>query len=174
MADINFNTTPGQPIAREQMIAYLNTGESGTPVWSAIGRRVTDSSMEMDWSRESEKDILGDTFNTMKKPIITQSFDPLPLDAIDTAAVKIWNLAVKDQDAQALSSMDMLIAHFYADETKNFAERYEACSIEVTSLGGEGGGNMTMPITVTYGGTRTKGSVTRTGKTVEFTPEEEG
>lgn len=172
MADINFNTTPGQPIARELLIAYLNTGgSSGDPVWSPIGNRVEDSSEEFDWSEESTQDILGTTRTTMKKPVITQSFDPLPLDADDTAAQKIWNLAVKEQNAQALSSQDMLIAHFYADNTKNFAERYDSCSVRVTSLGGEGGGNISMPIEVTYGGNRTVGTVSRSGGTVEFTPD---
>ena len=41
-----------------------------------------------------------------------------------------------------------------------FAERYKACAVEISSLGGDGGGNLTMPINVTYGGERTVGSVT--------------
>ena len=125
MADLEFNTTSGQTIARELLIAYLNTGTPSAPVWSAIGKRVEDSSAEMDWAQESKQDILGNTFTTMKKPTITQTFDPIPLDAGDAAAVKLWNLAVKDHDAQALSNQDMLIAHFYATSSQaNFAERY--------------------------------------------------
>lgn len=174
MADINFNTPAGQPIARELLIAYLNTGNSGSPVWSPIGNRVEDSSEEFDWSEETTQDILGKTRTTMKKPTITQSFDPLPLDADDTAAQYVWNLAVKEQNAQALASQDMLIAHFYADESRNFAERYDSCAIRVTSLGGEGGGNISMPIEVTYGGNRTVGTVTRSGGTVEFTESKDG
>lgn len=164
-----FNTPAGQPIARELLIAYINTGGSeGSPTWSAIGNRVEDSSEEFDWSEESTQDILGTTRTTMKKPIITQSFDPLPLDADDTAAQYIWDLAVKQQNAQALAAQDMLIAHFYADESRNFAERYDGCSVRVTSLGGEGGGNISMPIEVTYGGKRTVGTVSNEGGTVTF------
>ena len=48
MADLTFNTTPGQTVGREMLIAYLNTGESGSPKWSAIGKRVEDSSAEYD------------------------------------------------------------------------------------------------------------------------------
>lgn len=62
MADIAFNTTEGQTIARELMIAYLNTGTKEAPVWSAIGKRVEDSSAEMDWSTETIQDILGNTY----------------------------------------------------------------------------------------------------------------
>ncbi len=162
MADLTFNTTEGQTIGRELLIAYLNTGTTETPVWSAIGKRVEDSSAEMDWSQESSQDVLGNTFTTMKKPTITQTFDPIPLDAGDPAAVKMWNLAVKDHDAQALSNQDMLIAHFYADSgDAMFAERYSGSAIAVTSIGGEGGGTLNIATEITYGGTRTLGTVTK-------------
>lgn len=112
MPDLTFTTPEGQTIDRELLIAYLNTGSSESPVWSAIGKRVEDTSEEMDWSQESKQDVLGNTFTTMKKPVITQTFDPIPLDAGDAAAVKMWNLAVKDHDAQALANQDMMIGHF--------------------------------------------------------------
>lgn len=173
MADITFNTTEGQTIARELLIAYINVAETkDPPEWAAIGKRVEDSSAEYDWGEETTQDILGNTFTTMKKPTITQSFDPLPLDAGDTASKHIWKLAVHDQDAQALANQDMLIAHFYtSDESKNFAERYESCAVRVTGLGGEGGGNIDMPIEVTYGGTRTLGTVTNADGTITFAKE---
>ena len=173
MADIDFVTTAGQTIKRELLIAYLNTGTTATPVWSAIGKRVEDSSTEYDWETETKRDILGSTYTTLKKPTITQSFEPCELDAGDVGQVKLWNLAVKDQDAQALAAQDMLIVHFYADD--NFAERYESCAIEITGLGGEGGGNIGMPINVTYGGTRTLGTVTKsTAGVITFTPDVTG
>lgn len=168
MADISFTTDAGKTIARELLIAYLNTGTTAEPVWSAIGKRVEDSDTEYDWDTETKRDILGATYGRMKKPTITQTFDPCELDAGDVAQVKLWNLAVKDQDAQALANQDMLIVHFYAGS--NFAERYESCMIEITGLGGEGGGDIEMPINVTYGGTRTTGTASKTaGGVVTFT-----
>lgn len=170
MPDTTFSTESGQTIAREKLIAYLNTGTNSTPVWSAIGKRVEESSAEYDWNRESSQDILGNTNSTMKKPVITQTFDPLPLEAGDAALEKLWNLAVKDQDAQSLAAQDMLIVHLYAGATA-FAERYSACAIQVSSLGGSGGGSIEMPIEVTYGGTRTVGTATASDGTVTFTPD---
>ena len=172
MADYTFNTTPGQTVARELLIAYLNTGTSAEPTWSPIGKRVEDSSAEYDWSDETKQDILGSTWGTMKKPIITQTFDPCELDAGDEAQKKIWDLAVVKQDAQALANMDMLIVHLYAGtaNTAVFAERYESCMVKPSSLGGEGGGNIGMPIDVTYGGKRTIGTASVSGGTVTFTP----
>ena len=173
MADYTFNTTPGQTVARELLIAYLNTGTNSAPTWSPIGKRVEDSSAEYDWSDETKQDILGSTWGTMKKPIITQTFDPCELDAGDESQKKIWDLAVVKQDAQALANMDMLIVHLYAGtaNTAVFAERYESCMIKPSSLGGEGGGNIGMPIDVTYGGKRTVGTAAVSNGTVTFTPE---
>lgn len=169
MADLTFNTPAGQTIARELLIAYLNTGTSSTPIWSAIGKRVEDSDAEYDWDTETKRDILGAIRNRMKKPTVTQSFDPCELDSGDAAQVKLWNMAVKDQDAQALANLDMLIVHFYAGQ--NFAERYDSCMVEVSSLGGEGGGDIGMPINVTYGGERTLGTAAKAADgTVTFTP----
>lgn len=72
----NFNTPAGQTIARELMIAYLNTGTESAPVWSPFGKRTSDSSIDYDWGEDTSKDILGNTWTTMKKPTMTQSFDP--------------------------------------------------------------------------------------------------
>lgn len=171
MADLEFNTASGQTVDRELLIAYLNTGTTSAPVWSPLGSRVTDSSMEYDWQEESNKDILGTTRSTMKKPIITQPFDPCDLDAGDAAVLKIWNLAVKEQNVSALTNQDMLIVHLYAGtkDTAAFAERYSACMVKPSSLGGEGGGFVGMPMDVTYGGTRTVGTAAVSAGTVTFT-----
>lgn len=173
MADYTFNTTPGQTVARELLIAYLNTGTNSEPTWSPIGKRVEDSTAEYDWGEETKQDILGSTWATMKKPVITQTFDPCELDAGDEAQKKIWELAVVRHDAQALANMDMLIVHLYAGTSKTavFAERYESCMVKPSSLGGEGGGNIGMPIDVTYGGKRTVGTAAVSNGTVTFTPE---
>lgn len=171
MADLEFNTASGQTVDRELLIAYLNTGTTSAPVWSPLGSRVTDSSMEYDWQEESSKDILGTTRSTMKKPIITQTFDPCDLDAGDAAVLKIWNLAVKEQNVAALTNQDMLIVHLYAGtkDTAAFAERYSACMVKPSSLGGEGGGFVGMPMDITYGGARTVGTAAVSAGTVTFT-----
>lgn len=171
MADYEYGAA-GASVARELLIAYLNVGTAAEPSWAPLGRRVTDSSQEFDWDEDSAQDILGNVYTTMKKPVITQSFEPWELTGGDTAQAKIYNLAVVQQDAQALCNLDMLIAHFYTAAGKNggsFAERYSACSVRPSGLGGEGGGNLGMSVEVTYGGTRTVGTVSRSGGAVTFT-----
>lgn len=168
--DLTFTTPSGQTIDRGLMVAYLNTGETSTPTWYPIGKRVESADREYDWSQESLQDILGNTWTTMKKPIMTDSYDPIPLDAGDAAAVKLWNLGVKDQNAQALTNQDMLIAHYYT--TGNWAERYSGCAVAVTRIGGDGGGNLEISTEITYGGERTLGTVKNTAGTVTFAPDE--
>ena len=97
----------------------------------------------------------------------------IDLDAGDVAQLKLWNLAIKYQTYAALAAQDMLIVHLYAGtaNTAVFAERYDACAVRPTGLGGEGGGVVGMPIDVTYGGKRTVGTASvSTAGVVTFTP----
>ena len=171
MPDLTFNTVAGQTIAREMLVVYLNTGTFQTPVWSPLGKRVEDSDVSYDWQSETRNDILGATYTNMRKPQITESFDPWDLDGGDVALVKLWNLAIKDQDVQALSAQDLLLVHLYAGtaDTAMFAERYPSSAVEMTRLGGEGGGNVTGGVNVTFGGTRTTGTAAISNGTVTFT-----
>lgn len=169
MADMTFNTAAGAVVERKLLILYLNTGTSEAPAWSPIGKRVEDSSAEYDWGEESKTDIFGNTYTTMKKPTITQSFDPCELDSGDVAQVRIWNQSIKDQDVAAMTNNDLLVVHAYAGtaDTGVFAERYDACMVKPSSLGGSS--NVGMPIDVTFGGKRTTGTASVGDGGVSFT-----
>lgn len=172
MSEYTFNTTAGQTIDRKLYLCCGNSGTYASPVWGKLGKRVEDSSSEMDWSEETKQDILGDTYSTMKTPIITQTFDPCELDSGDEYQKHIWQLAVVEQNAAALCNQDLLLIHLYAVDSNGnaFAERYPSSMVKPSSLGGEGGGALTMPVDVTFGGTREVGtaSVSSDG-TVTFT-----
>lgn len=171
--DFNFTTPAGQTVERQLYLCFGNSGTADTPKWGALGRRVEDSSAEMNWNEETKQDILGDTYTTMKKPIISQTFDPCELDSGDEYQQKIWNLAVVDQDAAALCNQDLLRVHLYTKDENGraFAERFHSCMVKPTSLGGQGGGTLTMPIDVTFGGEREVGTAAvGADKSVTFTP----
>lgn len=169
MADMTFNTPAGQVVDRKLLILYLNTGTNSAPVWSPVGKRVEESSMEYDYSEESKVDIFGEIYTNMKKPVITQSFEPCELDSGDAAQVKIWNQSIKEQNVAAMANNDLLVVHAYAGtaDTAVFAERYESCMVKSASLGGSS--NVGMPIDVTYGGTRTIGTAAIADGAVTFT-----
>lgn len=169
MPDLNFNTPAGQAIERALMVAFLNTSTPSAPTWSPMGSSVNDSAVGYDWQKDSSTDILGVRHSHMKKPEITQTFSAEGLSSDDAALVKIWNLGVKEQNYTALANQDVLIVHKYAGTT-NFAERYTGASVALTSLGGDGGGNLTAEYEVEYAGARTTGSVTvGDGGAVTFT-----
>ena len=165
MADLTFNTAANAVVSRKLLLLFLNTGTADAPVWSRVGKRVEDSSMEYDWGKETKTDIFGDTWPTMKDPVITQS----ELDSDDDAQVKIWNMAIRGHDISAMNNNDMLVVHAYAGtkDTAVFAERYGSCAVTPTGLGGSS--TVGMPIEVTFGGTRTTGTAAVSGKTVTFT-----
>ncbi len=169
-----FKTPPGQTIDRKLYLCCGNYGTPEAPQWGKLGKRVEDSSAEMDWSEETKQDVLGDTYTTMKKPVISQTFDPCELDSGDEYQQKVWKLAVVDQDAPALCSQDLLRIHLYAvdEEGRPFAERFHSSMVKPSGLGGEGGGSLTMPIDITFGGVRETGtaSVAADGA-ITFTPE---
>lgn len=64
-----FTAPDGQAIERKLFLCCGNSGTYASPTWGKVGRRVEDSSAEMDWQEESKKGIYGDTFSTMKTPI---------------------------------------------------------------------------------------------------------
>ena len=174
MADnLKFNTTENQTVDRDLLILCLNTGTSEAPVWSPVGKRVSDSSMEYDWSEETNTDILGDTYTTLSKPKVSQAFEPWTLDAGDKAQVKVWNDSIRNQDTNAMACNDMLVLHLYAGtvDTAIFAERYASCTVKPNSLGGAGGGKLGMPINVSFGGTRTTGTASIKDGAFTFTPD---
>lgn len=171
MADLTFNTAAGTTVERKLLILYLNTSTTAEPAWSAIGKRVEDSSMEYDWGEETKTDIFGETYTTMKAPTITQTFDPCELDSGDAAQLKIWNQSIKDQDVAAMTNNDLLVVHTYAGTADSavFAERYTSCMVKPSGLGGSA--NVGMPIDVTFGGKRTKGTAALADSGITFTAE---
>ena len=171
MVDLTFNTAPGNTVARKLLILYMNTGTKDVPVWSPIGKRVEDSSMEYDWAEESSTDIFGNTYTKYKPPVITQTFEPCDLEASDAALVKIWNQSIKNQDTGAMTNNDLLVVHAYAGtaDTAVFAERYPNSAIKPSGLGGSA--NVGMPLEVTFGGDREVGTASVSDGTVTFTKE---
>lgn len=167
--DMTFNTKPGSVVERKLLILYLNLGTAEAPEWSPIGKRVEDSSAEYDWGEESKTDIFGNTYTTMKAPIISQSFDPCELDGGDLAQVRIWNQSICNQDVAAMTNNDLLVVHAYAgdEESGVFAERYPASTIKPSGLGGSS--NVGMPMDVTFGGKRAIGTAKVSNGTVTFT-----
>lgn len=164
-------TGEGVSATREMMITFLNTGATDAPVWSAMGAKVTDSSVEYDWSIENNTDILGNAYTTAKTAQMSQSFSGNEVIAGDSVMNHLVNLAVVQKDAAKLVNQDCLVVHLYLqdDNGKSFAERYPASAVVPTTIGGEGGAALVTDIDVTYGGARAVGTAEKTTDGIQFT-----
>jgi hypothetical protein len=173
--DLTFNVGENKPAKTEALAAFLNVGTKDKPDWAILGIRVTSSSAEMDWQKEEFTDITGKVYASIKTPIINQTFDGWTINGGDRAQQHIWNLGVRNQDTASLQAQDVLRVHFYAGtSTAPFAERFDASTVLISSLGGDSGGNLNMPISVTCGGTRSVGTATSADGVVTFTPDSTG
>lgn len=168
-------TGDGISATREMLITFLDTGTTETPVWSAMGAKVTDSNIEYDWGLETITDILGVNHTKAKTAQMNQSFSGSEIVAGDSVMNHLVDLAVVQKDPAKLVNQDCLIVHVYLKNSDgaSFAERYPASSVVPTTVGGEGGGALVSDIDVTYGGARAVGSAKVSDGTVTFTPEVE-
>ena len=151
---------------REYLLLAVNTGSAETPVWSLVGTRVESSDLEYDYSQENGQDILGNAYTTLRKPILSQSFDSVPFIGGDPVLENIYT-NTRAQDISAMTNYDCLLIHRYSGTAGTQssgasydAERYAASAILCTSQGGEGGGYLNYGLECTFGGTRTLGSAT--------------
>lgn len=166
-------TGDGVSATREMMITYVNTGTAEAPVWAAMGAKVTDSSIEYDWSIENNTDILGNAYTSAKTAQMSQSFSGNEIIAGDSVMNHLVDLAVVQKDAAKLVNQDCLVVHLYLQDEngKTFAERYPASAVVPTTIGGEGGGALVTDIDVTYGGVRAVGTAEKTESGVNFAPD---
>lgn len=172
----NFNIVTageGASASREMMITYLNAGTADAPVWSPMGAKVNDSSIEYDWGVETSTDILGNTYATAKTATMTQNFSGSEIIAGNDVMNRLTDLAIVKKSAALLVNQDCLIVHVYLKNNSDeaFAERYPASSVIPTSLGGAGGGSLVTDISVTYGGSREVGTAAVANGVVTFTKE---
>lgn len=167
------NETSYNTIDRADLMAYINVSESKeTPDWAPLGIGAESGSHSYDWQNESKTDIWGNVYNNMKKPIVSLELDPWPVSGNDKAQKHIWVLGVANQDHVKLSAQDILLVHKYVSVGETaaayFAERYNASSITINNIGGDGGGVLTDGCTLTCGGERSVGKATLADGTVSY------
>lgn len=169
MAEMTYSWI-GKNVERKMLILYLNmeSGREGPERWKPVGIGTPDSSMEYDWGEESKTDIFGNTYTTLKTPVVSQSFDPWPLGIEDDAQKLIWANAIAEQDVSAVANYDLLVVHTYVtnDDGNAFAERYKKSMVKPSRLGGSS--VVDMALDVTFGGERYIGNAVIEGETITF------
>lgn len=165
----------GKSAKREMLITALNTGTSSSPAWSAIGKKVEESSISLDWGEETKEDILGHVYTNAKKPTKEQEFSGNNFIGGDDFMNYVADLVIVREDYVAITQQECMIIHTYLTDSagKAFAERYSECALLMSTIGGEGGGVIVSDVTVKFGGTRTTGTATYSADGgITFTPDE--
>lgn len=163
MDKFEFTVKDGMEMDRDGLILCLNVGTEDAPDWAPLGCGTEESAAEYDWQMETSRDILNHTHVKAKKPIKTQTFDPLPLTKGERATEWLWEKAVVEENVQALINLDLLEVHRYVKwkgTEKMLGIRHKKSSIFNSSFGGAGGASLDMPVEATYGGFRELGQVT--------------
>ena len=174
-----FPATAEQTVGRKELVAYINVGTNQNAAeWVPIGWHCTDSSMSVEVDTDTQKDILGNVFTNASIPELTQEFDPLPIrQGTSAGSDKLQQLLHDQWMSQNFSgTYDTLIVYLYAGEgtpgqegCKYDAHHFPASTIVPGDFGGSAEDPLNRPITVYFGGTMEKGTVTISGSTVTFT-----
>lgn len=156
----------GESPIRDQLVTYLNTGTSETPVWSPVGRTVEESAIDLDYSENSKTDIFGTVWNTVQKPKMEQEFSDSNLLAGDAVMNRVLDLCVVQKNMAEVQNQDCLIVYLFLQDSsgKAFAERYPNSTVLMNSIGGSGGEKAVAGIKVSYGGDRVTGTFDKSTK----------
>ena len=173
-------TTTGDAAKREAFSLWYNDRASGSgtlssPVWELVGYKLESSDMGIDYETdETKKDILGNTFVNLSGA--NRSFDLSTWNIIQGSKLQVdaMNALRYEKEggmAYLESGGDFCLVHHYAGTSGSamLAERYKACSIKPTRLGGDGGANLTTDITVVLGGTKEIGTAAIAAGVMTFT-----
>ena len=165
----------GDGAKREAFSLWYNTGTASTPAWDIVGYKLESGDMSIEYETdETKKDILGNTFVTLAGA--KRSFDLSDWTIIqgNKLQVAVTN-ALRYENVGGMAFMesggDFCIVQHYAGTAQSamLAERYKACSIKPTRLGGDGGANLTTDISVVLGGDKEIGTAAIDASTGDMT-----
>lgn len=166
----DFNLKSGVKAARRLLRTYVNVGTAEDKEWYLVGKGVEDSSIELNPTTTTTKDILGNVVTDVEGWEPSQGFDPFTVEGGSKLAFKLHEIWV-NKTPELLSQFEVMIVYKYIGED---ASGYEAevqtdCTINATSIGGSA--YVDMPIEIMYSNKSTKGTVTFEGDVPTFTAE---
>ena len=147
----------GQLIPRNLVATYVDLSTDSTPIWYLLGTRVEDAAIELNGDIEETTDILGNVYAEYSNIKPSMSMSPYPVTH-GSAVHKILLLHYLNKDWAKFSTFKcMNVFGFVRPGTSGTtasagfaAETYDACTLEITSLGGDTKTNM--DFTIHFGG----------------------
>lgn len=154
-------------VKRSQFKTFLNTGTTGTPVWSLIGDGVTTGKIIYNPQTVDEIYIHQDSGNTE-----VDSYKPtMPIEAVakkGDAAFDFVDTIRKGRKVLSDAHTEVVNVWLYETEvTGAYPAERQSVSIQVEDFGGDGGGSAKINYTINYRGDSTPGTFNPT--TLAFT-----
>lgn len=164
----DFNLKTGVKAARRLLRTYVNVGTTDEKEWYLLGKGVEDSSIELNPTTTTTKDILGNVVTDVEGWEPSQGFDPHTVEGGSKLAFKLHEIWV-NKTPELLSQFEVMIVYKYiGEETTGYeAELQTGCTINATSIGGSA--YVDMPIELMLSNKSTKGTVTFDGDVPTFT-----
>jgi hypothetical protein len=155
----DFNLKTGVKAARRLLRTYVNVGTTDEKEWYLLGKGVEDSSIELNPTTTTTKDILGNVVTDVEGWEPSQGFDPHTVEGGSKLAFKLHEIWV-NKTPELLSQFEVMIVYKYiGEETTGYeAELQTGCTINATSIGGSA--YVDMPIELMLSNKSTKGTVT--------------
>ena len=157
-------------IKRSQVASFLNTGTSAVPVWSRMGKGITEQTIAYNPQTTTENYIHEDSANTsvdsyqvnVSTPQTAYAGEPV-FDYVD--AIR------QNRFVGASAETEILIVYLYTNAP--YKAELNKATIQVDDFGGEGGGSVVLNYTVNLNGDPTIGTVVITEGKPVFTPSDD-
>ena len=159
----------GGDIQRKFFACAVNMGTESSPDFQTVGYKIESSALELNPDIETITDIHGDTYTTLNKFELSQTFEPHRLHTGNELGEKLIEL-FRANNLAAFSQFQCILIYGFLGTPGNYpADLYDECSIIPSSLGGDAYAEM--PFTVNFGGAVTNGTADRLKGQALFTPD---
>lgn len=177
MAEVTLNLTGNERAKRGEFLVvaeWKSDGSSGTSVREVLGAYAESSSIEFNNDVNTITDVLDIVRTDVNKTEPQQSFDPLYISGNSKLSAYLMNAALNNDINKYNGVFNVYIIMAFAGAKGAFeAKMHEGCTILPVSIGGDGGGYVSMPIEVHYSNNITEGTVDKLADDFKFTPKGE-
>ena len=144
-------------VKRSDFAAFLNTGTSGSPVWSRMGKGITSQKISYNPQTTSETYIDEDSATTT-----VDSYAPT-MDAPQTAYAgdPVFDYVDDLRQKRAVGvecETEMLLVYIYDAESSKYAAEKQKVAIQIDEFGGDGGASNTISYTINFIGESVQGT----------------
>lgn len=170
-----FTANASNRVKREEFLAVAEwsttSGQTTAEHRQVLGVYVENASMEFNSELKIAVDILGVTRTDVNKTQPQMTFDPLYIDTRSDFVNYLVNAALDNDTSKYNGAFNVyLISAWEGTSSAIPTRKHRNCTILPTSLGGDGGSYLSMPIEVHFSNDIVKGTIDKLEDDFTFTP----